>query len=73
MFGKQILENYKINNYKEANNYYDDIVLNPCNDWEYYDSKYKQICNNLRTEFRKLTESQWLEYCKQKYIKENEK
>ena len=58
MFGRQIVENYKIINYKEANKYYNDIVLNPCNDWDYYESKYKELCNNLRSDFRKVTEGQ---------------
>ena len=67
LFGIQVVENHKIINYKEANKYYNDIVLNPCNDWNYYEDRYKPILHNLRSQFRHLTEGKWTQYCISKY------
>jgi hypothetical protein len=53
-FGCQIAKYGKIIDYADANSYWSDIVLNECNDWQFYNSKYKQEFNELMTEFRKL-------------------
>ena len=57
MFGIQIMNTGKIYDYSEANKYYDDIVNNPCNDWEYYKNKYKPIHNKLHSDFKKAHEN----------------
>lgn len=53
-FGTQIATHGKIIDYSAANNFWDEIVNNPNNDWQYYKEKYQPIYNNMMTEFRKL-------------------
>ena len=72
LFGIQIIQYGKIIDFKEANKYYNDIVLNSCNDWKYYHKTYKKLYNNLHSEFKKLTESAWNQYIINKNIKKNE-
>lgn len=52
MFGIQLLDFGKIVNYQEANQYYNDIVNNPSNNWEEFKAKYQPIYNSLKTKFR---------------------
>jgi len=52
----------KITDYTEANKYYNDIVLNKNNDWEYYKANWHVFCNNLRTEFRKYSKKEWIKW-----------
>lgn len=54
MFGIQLAKHNKIVDYTVANKYWDEIVGNECNDWEFYKKTYKPIYNNLMTEFRVL-------------------
>lgn len=54
MFGIQLAKYGEITDYTVANKYWDDIVNNPCNDWDFYKQTYKPIYNNLMTEFRKV-------------------
>lgn len=54
LFGIQCAKYGKIIDFIEANKYYDQIVLNECNDWLYYKNNWHVFCNNLRTKFRKL-------------------
>jgi len=54
MFGIQIAKHGKIVDYSEANSLWSEIVLCDKNDWNYYKDKYKQLHNQLSTEFRKL-------------------
>ena len=37
-------------------------MLNENNDWEYYKANWHVFCNNLRTEFRKFSEKEWIEW-----------
>ena len=62
LFGIQISKYGKIVDYTIANNYYADIVLNDCEDWEYYKQKYKPISNAIMTEFRSTMEKEWNEH-----------
>lgn len=62
LFGIQCAKYERIIDYTEANKYYEDIVLNESNDWNYYKSKWHVFCNNLRSEFRKHTEGAWIEW-----------
>lgn len=59
LFGIQCAKYGKIVDYTEANKYYNDIVLNDNNEWNYYKENWHLFCNNLRTEFRKYTEGEW--------------
>lgn len=52
MFGIQILESGKINDYSCANFLYDEIVNNPENNWSYYKENYGQLYNNYKSKFR---------------------
>lgn len=52
MFGIQILKYGKIIDFQCANDLYDEIVNNPCNDWQYYKDKYQPMYNALKSEFR---------------------
>jgi len=61
-FGIQCAKYGKIVDYTEANKYYEDIVLNESNEWEYYKSNWHVFCNNLRTEFRKYSEKEWIKW-----------
>ena len=62
LFGIQCAKYGKITDYTEANKFYKDIVLNENNDWEYYKSNWHVFCNNLRTEFRKYSEKEWIKW-----------
>ena len=53
LFGKQIAKYGKIIDYKEANNYFYDIMNIESNDWLVFKNKYQPIANELKTEFRK--------------------
>jgi len=61
-FGIQCAKYGRIIDYTEANKYYDQIVLNEENDWLYYKNNWHVFCNNLRTEFRKYTEEEWIKW-----------
>ena len=52
MFGNQIMQYGSIINYTQANIYYNDIVCNNNNDWNYYKKKYQPIYNSLKTQFK---------------------
>lgn len=52
LFGIQLMNNDKIVDYTEANQYYDDIVRNEINDWEYFRQKYKPIYNQIHSQFK---------------------
>ncbi|MNJ90168.1 hypothetical protein D3C87_77620 [compost metagenome] len=54
MFAIQIAKFQKIIDYAEANDYWEEIVYNEINDWDFYKKKYQPILNSLTTEFRKL-------------------
>ena len=60
LFGIQCVKYGKIINYSEANQYYKDIILNESNEWLFYKNNWHMFCNNLRSEFRKYTEKEWL-------------
>lgn len=62
MFGIQVYKYGHINNFSEANYLYDEIVNCESNDWEYFKKKYQEPLNNLRTEFRKYSEAEWIKY-----------
>lgn len=62
LFGIQCCKYNRIVNYSEANKYYKDIVLNESVDWNYYKTKWHKFCNELRSEFRKHTQLEWLKY-----------
>jgi len=62
LFGIQCAKFRKIVDYTEANKFYKDIVLNESNDWEYYKANWHVFCNNLRTEFRKFSEKEWIKW-----------
>jgi len=62
LFGIQCAKYGKIVDYSEANKYYNDIVLNESSEWEYYKSNWHVFCNNLRTEFRKYSEKEWIKW-----------
>lgn len=62
LFGIQCAKYGKIIDYTEANKYYDQIVLNENNDWIYYKSNWHVFCNNLRSEFRRCTEKEWIQW-----------
>jgi hypothetical protein len=51
-FGTQIYHTGRINNYSSMNQFYDEIINNSINDWDYYQLKYKPIYNKMKTEFR---------------------
>jgi predicted nucleotidyltransferase len=53
LFGIELMNFDKIYDYHIANEYYDDIVNNENNDWEYYKNKYQPIYNKLHSEFKK--------------------
>ena len=53
-FGCQIAKYGKVVDFTAANNYWQDIVLNKCDDWQFYHAKYKPEFNSLMTEFRLL-------------------
>jgi hypothetical protein len=57
-FGTQILQHGKIINFQSMNHLYDEIVNNPCDDWEFYKHKYQPIYNALRSAFRQA-EREW--------------
>jgi hypothetical protein len=59
LYGIQCAKYGKIVDYTEANKYYNDIVMNDDNTWDYYKEHWHMFCNNLRTEFRKCTEKEW--------------
>ncbi len=65
LFGIQCAEHGKIIDYSVANKYYNEIVLNNCNDWLYYKNNWHVFCNNLRTDFRKYTEREWVKWKQQ--------
>ena len=62
LFGIQCAKYGKIVDYTEANKFYKDIVLNENNTWEYYKLNWHVFCNNLRTEFRKYSEKEWIKW-----------
>lgn len=62
MFGIQIYKYDKIINFCEANSLYNEIVMNECNDWNYYKTKYQEPLNKLKTEFRKYSEKEWIKF-----------
>ena len=62
LFGIQYAKYGKITDYTEANKFYKDIVMNENNDWEYYKANWHVFCNNLRTEFRKHSEKEWIKF-----------
>jgi predicted nucleotidyltransferase len=62
MFGIQCAKYGKIIDYSEANKFYQDIVLNSYNDWQYYKDNWHEFCNHLRSEFRKCTEKEWVKW-----------
>lgn len=62
LFGIQCAKYGRIVNYTEANQYYDSIVNNDNNDWQYYKNNWHVFCNNLRSEFRKCTEKEWIKW-----------
>lgn len=62
LFGIQVAQYGKIIDYTVANKYYNDIVLNENNTWDYYKTHWHIFCNNLRSEFRKHTESAWTKF-----------
>lgn len=51
-FGIQIAKYGKIIDYKEANNYWYEIINNQSKDWEHYKEKYQQTFNKLKSEFK---------------------
>jgi hypothetical protein len=65
LFGIQCAEYGRIIDYSVANQYYDEIVLNDCNDWLYYKNNWHVFCNNLKTDFRKYTEREWIKWKQQ--------
>lgn len=67
MFGIQTYRYGGIVDFNEANSIYDEIVNNECNDWNVYKNKYQESLNKLRTEFRKYSEKEWIEFKKIKY------
>lgn len=62
MFGIQIYKYDKIIDFCEANSLYNEIVMNECNDWNYYKTKYQEPLNKLKTEFRKYSEKEWIKF-----------
>jgi hypothetical protein len=60
LFGIQCGKYGRIIDYTEANKYYNQIVLNENNSWEYYKENWHVFCNNLRSEFRKYSEKEWI-------------
>lgn len=62
MFGIQICQYGKIMDYTEANLFYDKIVLNDCNDWEYYKIRYTELMKYLEHKFKMYTNDVWQEY-----------
>lgn len=62
LFGIQCAKYGKIIDFTEANKYYDQIVKNQSNDWLYYKDNWQLFCNNLRSEFRKFSEKEWIEW-----------
>ena len=62
LFGIQCAKYRKITDYTEANKFYKDIVLNENNNWDYYKTNWHVFCNNLRTEFRKYSEKEWIKW-----------
>ena len=53
-FGIQIANFKKINDYGEANNFWNEIINSQKYNWDYFENKYKPIYNELATEFRKV-------------------
>lgn len=53
-FGTQIAQHGRIIDYSSANNFWNEIVNNPINDWQYYKDKYQPVYNSMMTAFRKL-------------------
>ena len=64
MYGIQYAKYRTIINFQEANNLYNEIVLNECSDWKFYKNKYQERLNNMRTEFRSYMAKEWIEYKK---------
>ena len=62
LFGIQCAKYGKIIDYTEANKYYDQTVLNEENYWLYYKNNWQVFCNNLRSDFRKHTEEEWIKW-----------
>ena len=62
LFGIQCARDGKITDYSEANKYYNEIVRNESNDWFYYKANWHVFCNNLRSEFRKYSEEEWIKW-----------
>lgn len=62
MYGIQVAKYGKIINFEESNYLFDEIFNDESNDWKYFKNKYQMQLNNMRTEFRKYMENEWIEY-----------
>lgn len=62
MFGIQIYKFGKIVDLTEANSLYDEIVNCEINDWIFYKIKYQPKLNKLKTEFKKYSEKEWINF-----------
>ena len=65
MFGIQACKYGKIIDFKEANSLFKDIMEAPDN-WKYFKTNYQQKLNELKTEFKKHSEKEWIEFTKNK-------
>ncbi len=54
LFGTQIAVHGKIVDYTAGREFYEGIVLNECNDWQFYYDKYKKVHNKIASEFKKV-------------------
>lgn len=52
LFGIQLMQYKNIYNYQEGNRYYNKIVNNENNDWNYYKKIYQPVYNQLKSQFK---------------------
>jgi predicted nucleotidyltransferase len=60
MFGIQACEYGKITDLTQANSMFDEIMNGPDN-WDYYKANYQEKFNNLKSQFKKYSEKEWIE------------